>query len=171
MRVSKNYPYYLLLLFFSVSFFARTEAVSQTNNALHFLDNDGVFINNNVLLNPVHITLQAYVRQDYSLVTTFIIVKDNTGGATTLPWQLKLENSKIVFRIKTINGTFSVVDPNVLQSGSWVEYTGTYDGIIARLYKNGILIAENSTTSGDLIGSNSPVNIGSWNSTSCWGGP
>jgi hypothetical protein len=132
-------------------------------NALCFDgSNDRVEVANDSLLNTSHISLQAWVRLDggswpYSCVVT----KRNCCGANLEQWTMQFEGyGHMHFHTNTDSGTVFLTDTNVLQTGVWTHFTATYDGDSACLYRNGILIALDTTTRGNIIPKSFPVVIG-----------
>jgi prepilin-type N-terminal cleavage/methylation domain-containing protein len=74
---------------------------------------------------------------------------------------------KITFWSTEDAGTVSAVAPNPIVTNSWYHLTVTYDGSLASIYVNGVLV---STSSGNIIPSNANVNIGSIAGFSSWTG-
>ena len=61
-----------------------------------------------------------------------------------------------------VTGRWSrVADSIVLPTNSWTHLTGTYDGAMLRLYKNGRLVNETAATENDLVAGDVPLYIGS----------
>ena len=62
-------------------------------------------------------------------------------------WALYLDTTgKLTFQIGDATTSTNPVDPAVFTLGAWTHIAGTYDGVNARLYKNGLLLDTDART-------------------------
>lgn len=138
--------------------------VTQPNNALHFDGtNDRVNIGNSSQFNSPHLTLQAWVKIDFigGWCYRCIVTKRNCCGSGTEQWTLQtICGGYIEFWGRTDNVDFYVSDPTPLPVNTWVNYTGTYDGETAVLYRNGVAVRSDAAAKGNILARNWPVVIG-----------
>ena len=97
------------------------------------------------------ITLAAWVKADSWSRTRGIISKGNREGA----YYLIADQGKLVFNLSG-QGTLYA---NLPGTGSWHEFTGTYDGSTMKLYIDSKLVASQKAT-GQLLTSSDPLFIG-----------
>ncbi|HNP25077.1 MAG TPA: Calx-beta domain-containing protein [Panacibacter sp.] len=147
-------------------------AICQTTNALHFDGgNDQVYIGNSPLLNVPHITVQVWVKIDYIGTYDGIITKRNCcNDFTDFQWSLQTSpNGHLSWGVNIGSPTLYVVgDPNPMDVGIWTNYTATYNGQIISMYKNGTLIAADSSRIGDITPMNWPFVIGDRDGGNDW---
>jgi Concanavalin A-like lectin/glucanases superfamily/Putative metal-binding motif/CARDB len=121
------------------------------NNALHFNgSNNRVLLGNNLLLSPAHITLQAWVKADFVGTYRCVVAKRDCCGGPVEQWTLQNEGGRMHFHATTDNIGVFITDPGSLPINVWTHYTATYDGNVARLYKNGNLIVEDFSPDGNI---------------------
>ena len=138
----------------------RSNSSCRINNALNFDgSNDQVYIGNDSLFNSAHITIQAWIKADYAGQYRGVVTKRNCCGSGLEQWYLQTNNFIMSFFALTSGGGFSVSDNIQVPVNVWTQYTGTYDGTIAKLYRNGILVDSDIAT-GDISPLGWPVIIG-----------
>lgn len=141
-------------IFFTIfiQLFSRTITSAQNSNALHFDGaNDLIYIGNNALLNPPHITVQAWIKADYAGAFRGVITKRNCCTGTTEQWAMQTNNGKIAFGVNfSGTGETFLTDPNFVPVGEWAQFTGTYNGTTVKLYKNGNLVDSVNVSGGDI---------------------
>lgn len=141
-------------------------ASAQSNNALNFDGgNDRVYIGDYPQFSPAHITVQAWVKMDYVGGWTWrgVVTKRYCCGHDVEEWTMQTEVGFVMsFHASLSNGqsTTSVTDPNPMIAGEWHEFTATYDGNRSILYRDGIVVAKDSSVSGNILSTSYPVIIG-----------
>lgn len=121
--------------------------------------NDRVLIGNAPLLNPDHITVEAWVKATSILTYRGVATKRNCCGANTFQWSMQGDPYNMSFGAFGINGGGIAVDPNPMNTTEWIHFAGTYDGDKVRLYRNGVMVAVQEGD-GPLIKPSWPVMIG-----------
>ena len=153
-----------ILVAIIIQAFSITTTLAQNSNALLFDGiNDRVEIANNPLLNPSHISIQAWVRMDYigGWPWRCVVTKRNCCGQNLEQWTLQTEVGWLMsFHAQTDGTGISLIDPNPMQAGVWTEYTFTYDGHTSCLYRNGVVTKSDTTFRGNISPQQWPVVIG-----------
>lgn len=151
--------------------FSYTAVAQQNSNALHFDGiNDRVQIQNDPLLSPGHITLQAWVSIDnFRTPYLGVITKRNCCGGNAEQWTMQTEGIGFMhFHATTDSVGVFITDTTKMQTGVWVHFTATYDGHTANLYRNGVLAISDTTPRGNITAKSFPVVIGDRDGGNDW---
>jgi hypothetical protein len=142
-----------------------TATTYPNNNALLFDGiNDRVEIANDSLLSPSSITLQAWVREDELSGWPWrcVVTKRNCCGNAAEQWTMQTEGIGLMSFHAITDGTQGpfVTDTVQLKQGEWTQFTATYDGHAAILYRNGVPVASQTNCNGNIVPKSFPVVIG-----------
>jgi hypothetical protein len=142
------------------------------NNALSFDGiNDYVEIPDDVTLRPYHITLSAWVKPDSINHKMNIFAKSVWANAQAEQYGMGINaDGKAFISIKRNSGGvpgqgwYHANGQTVLQRNQWYLVTGTWDGIVLRIYVNGNLEATNTAVPAGPIDdiSGGSLKIGNW---------
>jgi hypothetical protein len=150
-----------------------------TNRAADFTRNSSerVSVNDNTLLDPTNVTLEAWVRPDSSLSfgqVRSIIAKTNTSDndlAYSLDYRRSgLSTNQLAFSIATTSTTTYTVT-QTLNSGSTYHVVATYNGATMRIYVNGVEVGSGQSKTGNMRNSGQPLRIGTAALADYWDGP
>ncbi len=109
------------------------------------------------------ITVEAWIKWDSNTFKDAgILIKHNVGEAGNGDYELRLDDGLegVAFRIVNEYDALISTDYIKISAGRWYHIAGTYDGTSIKLYVDGVLKSE-KTTSGAIRGSSSNVFIGS----------
>ena len=142
-------------------------------NGLNFDGDDYLESPTSYLLNidDLELTVEAWVKWGVDPSTADgwanIIYKDSLySGGPHYQMQHSANNSRFEWVVSTTDDTNKYIwSTSTTTNGGWYYLVGTYDGAETKLYVNGVLENSSSLT-GELQSSNSPVYIGSGNSSS-----
>jgi hypothetical protein len=102
-----------------------------------------VSINDNLNINNLNaFTVEAFVNTK-TLASSSFVSKWTLGSATNNSFSLGLNDGNqglMSLAIQTDTAIYIVVDTVSIPLNTWVHYSGTFDGLNLRLYKNGVLI-------------------------------
>ncbi|MBI3854210.1 MAG: hypothetical protein HY293_00815 [Planctomycetes bacterium] len=101
------------------------------------------------------ITVSAWVRHDVlkPAIQRYVTVGDEAAV-------IRCQSGGAQFYLRTNGEHTSIVVPNSLEAGKWTHVVGTWDGLVAKLYKDGVVIGT-KTPGGTLNGEASRIIIGS----------
>jgi hypothetical protein len=140
---------------------------------------DYVDLGNSAALNPDHITVEAwwYGESFAGSGNNAIVSKGFTShtnpyyqyhlGVTGDQYPSPSSAGRYSFSV-TVGGTIYSADSasDTYAVGAWNHFVGTYDGETVRLYRNGILVGENTAPSGVISDYASSVRIGAYSNPS-----
>ena len=124
---------------------------------------DVISITHATPLNPAVITVMAWVNQSAAGNYPAYVTKYASGSNR---WEL-IGNSisgKPEFLISNVNGTVEAVGTTIMQNAGWTFVVGTFDGITARIYVNGVQEGT-AALAGNLDTNTADVGIGNRPST------
>lgn len=95
-------------------------------------------INNTAALNPSLISVEAWVRTSSTALQS-IFTKDQTSSGSNRVWQLRLNVGKPEFLPFNATSNALVASPDAINDNQFHHVCGTWDGITARIYVDGVL--------------------------------
>lgn len=103
--------------------------------------NATVAVNNSPALNPSHITVEAWIRTTSASGAKSIFGKDQTSTGTNRVWQFRINAGRPEFIPFNSNATtnVNVASPDLVNDNQFHHVCGTWDGITARIYVDGVL--------------------------------
>ncbi len=127
--------------------------------ALSFDGNDYVEIASNSSIMPATLTVEAWIQPGKTGARQSIVSKWDGGGDASYSLELTPTN-KFLFYLHNGTTTQSITGTTVITVGEWYHVAGTYDGLQARLYVNGVLEAGPTTLVVPMTTSGVPLRIG-----------
>ena len=104
-------------------------------------------------LNPVQFTAEAWINPNVVNADQPFISTLNEGGLTGYELHIS-PNGRVAFTLRNGSAWLDVVSPDfTIIAGTWFHIAGTYDGITAKIYVNGVKVAQSvsSFTAGSSI--------------------
>lgn len=95
-------------------------------------------ISNTAALNPSLISVEAWIRTSSAALQS-IFTKDQTSGGTNRVWQFRLNAGKPEFLPFNATTNATVASPDAIHDNQFHHVCGTWDGITARIYVDGVL--------------------------------
>lgn len=109
------------------------------------------------------VTLSAWIKPIFSATSglQYVLGRAYSSSAPSAETALRLNNN--TYQVGSWDGVSQYVSATIPQGdyNTWVHLIGTYDGTGWRLYRNGTLVASNTTTLGLMTGFNRNWRIGS----------
>jgi len=116
-----------------------------------------------VPLGPEGLTVSAWVRPDDlgSIEARFLSQATGTSGNEHTIMLSAFRGSAVRFRLRTSASTTTVISPTgLLSAGVWSHVTGVWNGSVARLYHNGVLVAQKQTSGSFVAANNVSLAVG-----------
>jgi hypothetical protein len=113
-------------------------------------------------LRPAQLTVEAWVKPDASIGGTDVVLAKSTTSAVSDGYSLSMASAtQIRFIVNGTNGSSITqgIATATLPSGTWSHVAGTYDGIAAKIYINGVL-ASSTAFALPLVHSTKALTIG-----------
>jgi PKD repeat protein len=144
--------------------FGATWVTGQVDGALGFSGSDYVRIPNKMDLNPIEITMEAWVYPTSKGYYRAMISKQPNCGFC-YPWSvyslsLAGNTSKLLMSVAVGGQGYAVISDQEITLYDWTHVAGTYDGDTLKVYINGSLAQTNTDPSGPIDISDQPVYVG-----------